>query len=222
MEKKELTVAQLRRPYIRVVDGERYFYGGAQSWDPNKGIRAGACGAVAATGFVSYLDGNEKVERTDFMKKMTKLRKIYFPVIPYAGMNGFGLALGMNFYFWMHKQPYLAFWGISARRRNGRIARMLQDNLPVILCIGNHLPLFWRRKPLTLYRKDMNGNFQPYTKTDSHFVTVTGMDKYWMRISSWGKELYINRAEWEIYARKYSCCVLSNVMNVIPINKTKK
>ncbi|MBR1757495.1 MAG: hypothetical protein IJ744_02045 [Lachnospiraceae bacterium] len=201
----------LKREFLRVQDGEKLHYGGNQAWDPKKGVQKSACGPVAATDVISFLEGRSQMDRSEFMKKMTRLRRSYFPIVPYLGTHGPGLAFGMNLYFWIHKMPYRAGWGLSAKKRDARIDAMLAQNIPVILCIGNNFPRFWRNAKLTLYRKDYNG-FHPYSKTKAHFVIVTGMDESWYRISSWGKELFINRAEFETFAKKDSCAPLSNII----------
>ncbi|MFQ7549242.1 MAG: hypothetical protein ACLRMZ_01540 [Blautia marasmi] len=37
------------------------------------------------------------------------------------------------------------------------------------------------------------------------------MDETWMRVSSWGKEYYINRQEYYNYVRKHSSFLISNI-----------
>ena len=208
-------------PYLRIRDGENAFFGGNQSWDPKKSVREGACGPVAATGLLCYLEGKEEMERSDFMKRFTRLRRSYFPIVPYLGSNGAGLALGLNIYFLLHGMPYFAFWGISRRKTFPRIERMLSDNLPVILCIGNNLPRFWRRQKLALYQENPDGTMRVHSRTSAHFVTVTEMNEEWMGVSTWGKKLYISREEWEDYVSRYSCAPLSNILVIHRLGKKK-
>ena len=46
----------------------------------------------------------------------------------------------------------------------------------------------------------------------SHYITATGIDSEWLRISSWGTEYYINRKEYDEYIRKYSTAIVSNIL----------
>ena len=47
--------------------------------------------------------------------------------------------------------------------------------------------------------------------TKAHFVTITGMDEEWLRISSWGKEYFINRREYDDYVKTHSTWLVSNI-----------
>ena len=141
--------------------------------------------------------------------------------ITILGSNGAGLALGLNIYFLLHGMPYFAFWGISRRKTFPRIERMLSENLPVILSIGNNLPRFWRRQKLALYQENPDGTMRVHSRTRAHFVTVTEMNEEWMGVSTWGKKLYISREEWEDYVSRYSCAPLSNILVIHRLGKKK-
>ena len=205
---------EVRIPYLRVLDDTSSHYGGNQSWDPKKAVRKSACGPVAATGLICYVQGENEIERDEFMQKFTKLRRVYFPILPYLGSSGISIAAGLNVYFMVHRMPYHARWCISGRRMPQRIETMLSLDIPVILCIGNHMPKFWKNGKLKLYQKNPDGTMRVYTKTSAHFVTVTEMDDTWMTVSSWGKKLYISREEWKKYVRSCSCSALSNIVYI--------
>lgn len=143
------------------------------------------------------------------------LRRKYLPVIPYFGMNGFMLALGLNRYFRKYHMNLKAVWCISSKKLWQRMKKMLQVDVPVIFAIGPDFPLIWRKHKLTLYKKRADGRFVSVCQTNAHFVTVTAMDKEWLRISSWGKEYYINRKEYDAYVRNYSSFLVSNMVFII-------
>ena len=43
-------------------------------------------------------------------------------------------------------------------------------------------------------------------------LTVTGLDGEWMRVSSWGRELYISRAAYEAYMHARSIPLFTNLL----------
>ena len=201
-------------PYLRILDGDAEAFGGNQSRDAKRTVREGACGPVAATGLVCYLEGRSRMERADFMKRMNRLRRSFFPMVPYLGSNAVILALGLNLYFITHRMHYRAFWALSRKKQFTRMEEMLRRDVPVILCIGNNLPRFWRKGKLTLYRRNSDGTMSVHTRTNAHFVTVTELGDEWMGVSSWGKKLYVRRSEWEDYVKNYSCAAPSNIVYV--------
>ena len=91
---------------------------------------------------------------------------------------------------------------------------MLSDDIPVILAVGPNLPFVWKKEKLTFYTKNHEGNLLPTAKTKAHFVTVTGRDGAWLRISSWGKEYYISIREYREYVKSHSSFLVSNVIDI--------
>ena len=85
---------------------------------------------------------------------------------------------------------------------------MLADDLPVILCVGHALP----GKKLSFYHRSADGAMRVAARVSGHYVTVTGMDERWLRISSWGRELYIDRHELDMYARSVGGSFLTNIV----------
>ena len=91
---------------------------------------------------------------------------------------------------------------------------MLSADLPVILAVGPNFPAVWMKERLRFFVKSKNGVFRPGTATKSHYVTVTGMDEDWLRISSWGSEYYISRREYEDYVHRHSNPLFSNILYI--------
>ena len=63
------------------------------------------------------------------------------------------------------------------------------------------------------YVSDAGARF--YTDEDlarrAHYITVTGIEHGWLRISSWGQEWYINWREYRNFAWIKSCPLFSNI-----------
>ena len=221
----QLPVLSHPLPEITGPNGRR-LHGGAQNLLPRENIRDSGCGLISSANLLAYLsrfhglrDGLfERITRldpiplADFNRACMRICRGFLRPLPHVGMTGTAVAFGLNREFRRRKLPYRASWCFRAGPMWDRMEAMLRDDLPVILAIGPNLPRFWRRKKLTLYRMRRNGTVQPAARTRAHFVTVTGMDDEWLAVSSWGSEFYINREEYEEYARKYSSPWFSNIL----------
>jgi hypothetical protein len=124
------------------------------------------------------------------------------------------LAAGMQRFFRRYKLPYSCRWCFSYRELWGRIETMLAADLPVIMSVGPNFPFFWKHEKACFYIKTPAGEYQPASGAHAHYFTVTGMDESWLRISSWGRCYYLNRREFEHYARKHSTPVVSNILYI--------
>ena len=91
---------------------------------------------------------------------------------------------------------------------------MLTEDIPVIMAVGPNFPFFWQNNRTVLYTKDRDGNYHPSSSTKAHYVIVTGLDEGWAQISSWGKLLYINRAEFDEYTKKHSAGFLCSILYI--------
>lgn len=190
-------------------------YGGNQAWLPHRFLRKNGCGVIAAADVLRYLQKQETcLTEQEYLAFAKELWTGYLPVIPGFGMNGLTMMNGLNRYFLRKKMPYRACWKVSSKKMLNRIDEMLGQDLPVIMAIGPNFPKIWEKKTLTLYQKDENGNEFPASKTKAHFVTVTGRDERKLRISSWGKEYWIEIPEYREYVRAYSSPLVSNIMMI--------
>ena len=212
-------------PEISSPDGRR-LYGGAQNLLPRKSIRDSGCGLISSANLLAYLtrfhdlrDGLfdqiirlDPIPLTDFNRACMRLCRGFLRPLPRVGMTGTGVAMGLNREFRRRNIPYRASWCFRARPMWERMESMLCRDLPVILAIGPNLPRFWRRKKLALYRRKPDGSMRPAARIKAHFVTVTAMDGEWLTVSSWGREFYINRAEYADYAKRFSSPWFSNIL----------
>lgn len=212
-------------PYLAVQTGSALSYGGNQTLSDNNTIKKCGCGIVAALDLVIYLNakcrGSEKkaadrqqIPLSSYNRYLHILSRKYFPLIPHFGMNGLVLIAGLNRLFHSLSLPFKAEWKVSEIKMEDRIAEMLTRDIPVILAIGPNFPTVWQQNRLTLYKKSAIEDYRKYSAAKAHFVTVTGIDEKWMRISSWGKELYISRAEYHRYVEAHSTPILSNIVYI--------
>ncbi len=214
MKERNRTMRTLKRPFHQVETKNGIAYGGNQAWFPYRFLRKTGCGVISAADVLLYIGGKEKVSEKEYMDFAKKLWLYYLPVIPGFGMNGLTLMLGMNRYFINQSLPYRACWKLSGRKMLRRIDKMLAKNLPVILSVGPNFPKFWGKEKLNFYIKTRDRKYIPAVKTSAHFVTVTGRDGLWLKISSWGKEYYIDIREYKEYVKQYSSPLVSNIIEI--------
>ena len=205
-------MSKLQSAFHLVKTKQGTFYGGNQSWFPYGFLRRVGCGVISATDVLLHLQKVEEISEEAYVEFAKRLWKGYFPVIPGFGMNGLGLMIGMNLYFKKYQMPYLAYWNIFGRKMFAKIDRMLDKDLPAVLAIGPNFPFIWKKEKLSFYTKVNENQYLPAAKVNAHFVTVTGREGEWIRISSWGKEYYFKIGEYREYVRNHSNSVLSNVL----------
>jgi hypothetical protein len=226
---------KLKNPYISVSYESVPSFGGSQRMAESNILKASGCGLVAAMDLLLYLTKNngyfadsgikalslyETIPYDSYNRCLRKLARSYFPVIPYHGMNGLGLMIGMQIYFSKHKLPYVCHWCISDKGIWDKVYHMLKDDIPVIMAIGPNFPFVWRNGKAVLYTKDNFGKLKPASSVKAHFITITGIDDEWIEISSWGRCYYLNRRMYEEYVSKYSAALVSNILYVRKKNKT--
>ena len=95
-----------------------------------------------------------------------------------------------------------------------KMENMLDADIPVILSIGANFPLFWQDNRVNLYSRDSLGRMRRATSAKAHYVTVTGSELNDLRISSWGREYYINKGEYFSYIHQHSNSIISNILMI--------
>ncbi|MBO4915522.1 MAG: hypothetical protein J5449_09985 [Oscillospiraceae bacterium] len=186
-------------PRVHIGDGTPSF-GGSQNWFPGASFRACGCGVIACADTLLFLTGRRELTREEYLNYVNSIRR-YFPLIPYRGIDGLRLAIGMNLCLLREGLPYTSRWSAASSLFWDRLAGQLERNIPAIVAIGPNFPIVWGKETLPLYRRTENSCFEA-TRTRGHFLTVTGLDDEWMRVSSWGQELYISRGDYERYRRE--------------------
>lgn len=190
---------ELTRPYPRVRTGEALSCGGSQNWFPDENFRLCGCGVVACADTLLYVSGRAELSKEEYLRYVNSLRH-YFPLLPGRGIDGLRLALGLNACLRKSGLSLRARWCASSGRFWERLEGQLTRDLPAIVAIGPNFPRFWGEETLPLYRKTADG-FAESERTKAHFLAVTGLDEDWMRVSSWGRELYIERAAYDRYMK---------------------
>lgn len=152
--------------------------------------------------------------RTYFNKLCRKLK--WFPA--QNGMSGILMAIRFNAFMWKRRMPYRARWGLFENVRERRIERMLQKDLPVILCIPRVLLPWQREDRLPLYMES-SGQMKQVDATRAHYVTITGLVSHqgeiYYRISSWGRMYYISVKEYRDFVRTHLFgTVLGNILYI--------
>lgn len=191
---------ELKRAYPSIRSGGALSYGGSQNWFPDENFRACGCGVIACADTLLYLRGVSELPREAYLRYVASLRRL-FPLIPRRGIDGIRLALGLNVCLRRNGLRLHARWCASGAKLWDRLAAMLADDLPVILAIGPNFPRLWGKERLPLYRKTEQGYVRA-SDTKGHFLTATALDDEWLRVSSWGQELYLERAAYERYMHR--------------------
>ncbi len=211
----------LRNPYPQIQYENELSYGGDQNHADAKLMRQCGCGLIAAQDLLEYLRRyHSDSYRADFSPlpgeiyngKLQLLSQSFLPLIPTFGIDGLSLVGGINRLLRKEHLPYHARWMVSGEKIWDRIEDMLQRDLPVILAVGPNFPAFWRKRTLRLYCRCSNGALQRSKDIFDHYVTVTGMDREWLRVLSWGHLYYINRLEYAAYAHDYSNYLFCNIV----------
>ena len=220
---------ELQHPYISVDLHGKPSYGGGQQFSSDPMIRRCGCGIIAATDLLLYLSAWHPQGAADYFDGLldswpipfpayttciSRMNQRYFPMIPYAGINGLMLMAGVQRFFHEQEMPYSARWCFLPGSLWSRTESMLWLDIPVVMSVGPNFPQIWGNRRVSFYMKTGDGGFHPAGGAKQHYFTVTGMDRDWLRISSWGRLYYINRQDFEEYLHRYSLSFVSNVLLV--------
>lgn len=204
----------LSKDYVRIERNGKMSYGGSQMWFDNSAIRVCGCGPVAVFDTLLYLTNRQKgtLSLEEYKRQLEEVSRRYFPLIKPFGINGILLAAGTNRILRRYHLPYRTFWAVSGRKFWPRVEDLLRQDLPVVFSVGPNFPAIWQKNRLTFYQKQANGSYVPVSSAKSHYITATGIDEEWLRISSWGNEYYIKRQEYDEYIRRHSTSIVSNIL----------
>ena len=212
---------RLKHPYISVVKDNVRSYGGSQNWSARWDLRRCGCGAVAMTDLILYLkrhhscdgpDLPDPVPLEDYDRLCSSLQLKYLPMLPPVGITGLSLAAGLDLYFRIHKIPLRAVWGVRSKKIRTAMADLLDRDLPVIFSVGQNIPRVWENHRLNLHVRRSDGVYTAVNRVKAHYMTVTAMDDTWLTVSSWGRQYYIHRGEYEEYGKKHSIALVNNLV----------
>ena len=219
----------LQHPYISVALSSEASFGGGQQFSKDAMIRRCGCGVVAAADALLYLSRWHSHGAVDYFAGLLEDRPIplsiydnciqhlnrsYFPMIPYAGINGIMLMTGMELFFRRHGMPYIARWCMLPGPIWTRIEEMLCADIPVIMSVGPNFPLIWGDRRVRFFVRNPAGDHIPASGARAHYFTVTGLDADWLRISSWGRQYFLSRRDFNDYVRRHSTSIASNILYI--------
>lgn len=219
---------KLKHEYPGTVRGGKRTVGGNQRHLDSKTLQHCGCGVVAVTDLVRYLHLYHASGSSDVFSGVPReavipvpvydlcvkrMRRQFIPVTYPVGTTGFALAIGLNRYFRCYDLPLKARWGVKKDEVWQEIDRMLDDDLPVILSVGNRFPCFWKKDGAAVYRR-VGGAMEKAGQLHAHYVTVLEMDDRWLKIASWGKEYFLSKEEFLRYRDENSLNLLCNIVSI--------
>lgn len=223
-----MKTVRLKYPYVAVMKDGSLSYGGNQGWFSGRTLKKYGCGVIAGTDILLYLSlhkeycrGKEFKEEEDngiweeerYQELVRIMHHRYFPLVPGFGMPVWFLAAGINHYFHKSRIPLKISFGVLGRNIWIRTAAMLAHDIPVILAIGPNLSLFRRKNKLNFYVRK-GEEYSVACQAAAHFVTVTAMEGNYLKISSWGKEYFLDIQEYMDYVKKHSSFLISNIFYI--------
>ena len=215
-------VHELQHPYISVQKESLCSFGGNQAWLSRSDLRTCGCGAVAMADFLTYISryhgfeplpeaSDTPIPLSQYDKLVSRLQLHYLPMVPPFGITGVGLAGGLGLYCKLHAIPLTPFWGVRRKNFWHAMAEMLDRDLPVIFAVGPNFPFVWQQYRLNLYHR-CGDTYLATSRVKGHFLTATGLDETWIKVSSWGKEFYIHRGEYAQYGQTHSLAMAHNLL----------
>lgn len=179
-----------------------------------------------------------EINYPNYISYVHLINERYTRTLPVIAVIGPTIASAVNSYSDFFKLNMSATWRLKLNYYDmyELIEEMLQKDIPVILSIGPNTPKLWGKKGIPFYElfeinyhePDNNSEqaAKPYyykaVKQDinGHYVTVTGLIKddissrIMLRISSWGKQYYINYEEYRDYVDNTGGTLTSSLIHV--------
>lgn len=231
-------------------DGTTKSYGGSQMWfyddtrkeEPDKKatdyiVQTFGCGLIAISDVLLYLAQSDEAYQTkrtnqvlfnengtynyeSYLNYVYGINKSYLRIINNYGSNKTLLTTGLGAYSMCNNLGLTVQWCSSKKRMLPRIIDMLEQDIPVPLCIsynekggGVH---FYDWRPTE--SEPFYFGVKNYKSTvEGHFVVVTGLltdkvkNQTILEISSWGRRYYVNYDEFLEYVNNYSNYVESGI-----------
>ena len=198
-------------------------YGGSQTFFRNdlgllnKSREKGGCGIVALTDIILYLSKVKTVNTQSEYKKLfkTTAKMIgWFPVK--FGMNFVHQVMGLRILLLYNRLNFKCRWCFSKRKMFKRIKEMINNDIPVIMCIPKVLGFNKEHDNLAFYDEKLTA----VSGANGHFVVVTGIythpfnNEIYLSISSWGKKYYINLNEYLFFSKRHLMGIAGNIMKI--------
>ncbi len=218
--------------------GDQNFFYAPQASKVDLQKKSFGCGIVAFADLLLYLGNSDDkfliTENVNYVRRelSEKAYKEYFNriydfiggITKNYGISGLKIRRRFNRIARKNGWKLRAKWGCSGKKLFGRIEEMLQNNIPVILCIPMMIFKKDKEDKLALYTRvydDVCGRYQYEVaeRTNAHYVTVTEIiweeEKRYLAVSSWGKEYYIDFEEYDTYINTHFLGkILGNILYV--------
>ncbi len=184
------------------------------------------------------LQGSDKIEFEHYDPYVRIIHNEYTNTRRYLAVLGTKVASAINTYSEIYDLGLDAKWKwkLTYYDMNNMMEEMLEQDIPVILSIGPNTPNLWGKKGIPFYElrvieyqensEEEKEKSKPYyykaihENVNAHYVTVTAIIKddvagrIMLRISSWGKQYYINYEEYRDYIENLSGTFTSSIVYV--------
>lgn len=257
-----------RKVYVPIKVGTSRSYGGRQQWfskeiKETKDMKAyythrNGCGVIALSDIFLYyaltsaqgkhtkageiIDTYGTIHQEKYMAFVEEIRDRYATIFGSSGTFAWQLGHAMNGYYkdnGIDKKAYFEV-ALSPLRLLKQMEKMLKDNQPVILMIGQSspvalsrvrkvgIPFFKQKKCMNRDKAALKSAYAEYKIAEKnvygHFVVVTGIiiDEHpkWasqsimLRLSSWGEEYYMSYAHYCRFIKKISKPWLNGIISI--------
>ena len=183
-----------------------------------------------------------EIDYIDYITCVYTVHKTYTKTKPFIAVLGPSVAHAINSYSGSYGLGLKAAWKwrLNYYDMYDRIEEMLGKDIPVILSIGPNTPRLWGKKGIPFYELKEIDYQVPGTKVteaseevskpyyykavnqdiNGHYVTVTALIKdevtgrIMLRISSWGRQYYVNYEEYRDYIESYGGTFTSSLVYV--------
>ncbi|WP_288887778.1 VWA domain-containing protein [uncultured Eubacterium sp.] len=219
------------KDYINILekngDTEKIYFGGNQDFfddsyvlTPEYIINRYGCGLISACDIILYMTIKNPdkastftriatenssgliIDKPDYIKYVEEMDRNVIGTVRWLGVNGLSMQNCVNAYFKAYSIELRAKWGVTFSNLKKSIIKMLDEDIPVCLAIGDS------KKKLKMYIPNDETmlhfplQYDKYYETNSHYVTVTGLvedricNKTFLQISTWGVKCYIDFDEY--------------------------
>lgn len=182
------------------------------------------------------LRGGNAIYLENYESYVQVINNNYTKTRRFLAVLGTRIAAVINEYCELYSFGFQAVWKLRLTYYDmlDMMEDMLSQDIPVILSIGPNTPKLWGKKGIVFYtlreielpKSDSAPVKNPYyykaavTDVNSHYVTVTGVikddvtNRIMLRISSWGRQYYINYEEYWDYVDNVGGTFTSSIVRV--------
>ena len=186
---------------------------------------------------------NGNIDNKDYMNYVRCINALFTHTPRFIGVPGSNVASAINAYFSEAGIKYKAGWplSLSSTEMLTKMKEMLEKDIPVIFSVGPNTPDLWGKAEIKLYlqmkkgdegyKNSLNELYQYYVALDSngdqimtsgHYMTITDIiiddisteKKVMLRVSSWGREYYIDYDEYREYIKDESGTWTSSIVYI--------